>query len=149
MAEHTVEVGWLGLWLANGSSGDFGWGSAIGSSYRFPDEGLPYHPCPERSPFFSHPQDTLLPLSLSLSAYPFPPFSTYSSSLTPQPPSPPFISTQLSVVQHSTPGGGLQRFSLSLSKKHTHINTHIEAPQVHTCVYLCAYAQFAKTVFPV
>lgn len=124
---NTVEVGWLGLRLGNGCSGDFGWGSAIAPSYRFPHEGLPYHPCPERSPFFSHPRDTRLPLSLSFSTHPLPPFSTSSSSLTPRPPSPPFISTQLSVVQHSTAGVGVGASKI-LSQKNTHINTHTETP---------------------
>lgn len=130
MAEHTVQ--YCGGWLAGAAAGKrlqrrLRLGSAIAPSYRFPHEGLPYHPCPERSPFFSHPRDTRLPLSLSFSTHPLPPFSTSSSSLTPRPPSPPFISTQLSVVQHSTAGVGVGASKI-LSQKNTHINTHTETP---------------------
>lgn len=126
----TAELGWLGLRLGSGCSGDFGWGSAIAPSYRFPHEGLPYHPCPERSPFFSHPRDT------RYSPSPAPPTHSLPSPPPPPPPppsnppsphlSPPFISTQLSVVQHSTVGGrglgwgGGASKIFSLSKKHTH-----------------------------
>lgn len=116
---NTVEVGWLGLRLGNGCSGDFGWGSAIAPSYRFPHEGLPYHPCPERSPFFSHPRDTRLPLSLSFSTHTLPPFSTSSSS--PRPPLYPLLSYPPSSpscnIQPRGWGWGLQRFSLK--KTHT------------------------------
>lgn len=124
---NSVEVGWLGPWLANGGSGDFGWGAAIAPSYRFPHEGLPYHPSPERSPFFSHPRDPPPP-SPSL-----PPFST---SLLSHPPSPSFISTQRSVVQHSTKKGrrgGVHRISLS------HKRTHTQFPCV--CVCVCSICQ--------
>ncbi len=133
---NSVEAGWLGKRLANGCSGDFGWGSAIAPSYRFPHEGLPYHPSPERSPFFSHPRDTLPLLSPSTStlSLPSPPSSP--------PPSPPFISTQRSVVQHSTEGvgaGGLQRFSLTHKRTHkyTHTHTYTNSLSAHVCVCAC------------
>lgn len=134
---NTVEVGWLGLRLANGSKGGYGWGSAIAPSYRFPHEGLPYHPCPERSPFFSHPWDTLLP---PFPLPPQPPFPSLLHLLSLPYPSLPFfhIHPALCRATFNQGGGGLQRFSLSL-RKHTHTHTQ--------CV--CVYAQFAKTVFPV
>lgn len=105
-------------------------GSLITSAQR----GLPSSPIPEihDSPFLS-PSPPTLP---SLLLLPYPPLS------------PPFISTQLSVVQHSTAGVGVGASKI-LSQKNTHINTHTETPWVHMCVYVRAYAQFAKTVFPV
>lgn len=135
MAEHTdntVEVGWLGLRLGNGCSGDFGWGSAIAPSYRFPHEGLPYHLCPERSPFFSHPRDTRLPLSLSFSTHP---------SLPSPPPLPPSIPSFHihPALRRATfnRGGGGGGFKDSLSKKHTHKYTHRNSLSAHVCVCAC------------
>lgn len=126
---NSVEAGWLGPRLANGCSGDFGWGSAIVPSYRFPHEGLPYHPSPERSPFFSHPQDTLPP------PHPFPPFSTSSSSLTPAIPSfhihPALRRATFNREGGRRGAGGLQRFSL------THKYTHTNSLSVHACVCAC------------
>lgn len=134
-AFNSVAAGWGRGWQTAAAE-TFGWGAAIAPSYRFPHEGLPYHPGPERSPFFSHPRDTLL-LSLPPHTLPSPP-----------PHSPPFISTQCSVVQHSTERGGRASKIPSPSLSRAHINTHTHRNS-HMHVYVRAYAQFAKTVFPV
>lgn len=130
-------AGWLGPRLANGCSGDFGWGSAIAPSYRFPHEGLPYHPSPERSPFFSHPRDTLPHL-----LPPHPPFpSLLHLLLIPHPPPIPsfHIHPALRRATFNQEGGWRRRegdeggggFKDSLSHKHTH------TLGVHGCVFAC------------
>ena len=74
---NSVEAGWLaGAAAGKRLQRRLRLGAAIAPSYRFPHEGLPYHPSPERSPFFSHPRDTLplfpSPPTLSLPSPPPP-----------------------------------------------------------------------------
>lgn len=126
---NSVEAGWLGPRLANGCSGDFGWGAAIAPSYRFPHEGLPYHPSPERSPFFSHPRDTL-PLSPSPSTHPLP-------SPPPPPPSPrhPLLSYPPSARSCNIQPRGRERWGASKILSHTNAHAH-KLPEC-TCVCVC------------
>lgn len=116
---NSVLAGWRGPRLANGCSGVFGYRTQLS----FPPWRVPLSPRPrEVSLLLPSPRHTPPP--------PLPP----PNSLLSYPPS-----ATLSNIQPR----GREGASKILSRKHTN------SPSVHGSVHVCAYTQFAKTVFPV
>lgn len=127
--------------------GEAGWGrgwqtaaaqtSAIAPSYRFPHEGLPYHPGPERSPFFSHPRDTL---------------PSFPPPTLPSPPSP-LLSYPPSATSHNIHprgrGEGIQGIGAGVwgaSKIPSVTNTQTLRVYINVC--LCVYAPVCTLNLP-